>query len=73
MDWEQWLRLFVLISMVIGAWNAWKKMGKPVRLNGKRYYRQPDGSYRTVWGRPVKDPAVRQALAEGDDQTPTQG
>lgn len=72
MSLDQWLHLIVLIFMVVGAWNAWKAMGKPVRLEGRRYYRQSDGSYRTIWGRPVKNPEIAAALTELERQRQTE-
>lgn len=64
MDWDQWLRLFVIVAMTAGAWRAWKTLPKPLKLGGRRYYPQPDGSFTTIWGRPVKDPAILAALGE---------
>jgi hypothetical protein len=64
MDFEQWIRLFVLIAMVAGAWRAWRAMPKPLQHQGRRYYPQPDGSFRTAWGRRVRDPAILAALGE---------
>jgi hypothetical protein len=62
MDFEPWIRLLVLIAMVAGAWRAWKAMPKPVKHEGRKYYPQPDGSFRTIWGRRVRDPALLAAL-----------
>jgi len=64
--WENALRLLVIIGMGFGAWNAWKALPEAVVVNGRKYYPQPDGSYRTIWGRRAKDPAVLEALARAD-------
>lgn len=62
MDWERWLHLLAIVAMAAGAWRAWKAMPKPVELAGRKYYPLPGGGFRTVWGRPVKDPAIVAAL-----------
>ena len=70
MDWEPWIRLFVLVAMVTGAWRAWKAMPKPVLYGRRKYYPQPDGSFRTIWGRKVKDPAILSALGQAAAREP---
>ncbi len=69
---DQWLRLITVIGLVIGAWRAFKATGKPTRFEGRNYYRQEDGSYRTLWGRRVKDEETQNALAalEAKEQGP---
>lgn len=62
MDWDQWLRLFVILAMMAGAWRAWKTLPRPLKLEGRRYYPQSDGGFTTIWGRPVRDPAILAAL-----------
>lgn len=62
MELADWLRLAVVFSLAYGAWTSWKRLPTPVRLNGRRYYPQPDGSFCTLWGRRVCDPALLAAL-----------
>lgn len=45
-----WLKVAALIFMALGAWRSFKAMGTPVRFEGRRWYRQPDGSYRRWYG-----------------------
>jgi hypothetical protein len=56
-----WLDLFVRVAMIVGfaalAVQAWKYR-KPFRIDGRRYYGQADGSFKTAWGRTVTDPAM---------------
>lgn len=66
LSFEFWLRLLVLVSLVLGAWQAWKAQRPPLRIEGKRYYRQPDGSYRTLWGWRIRDPELVRRLREMD-------
>mgnify|MGYP006976737582 CR=1 FL=1 len=58
MDWIDWLRVLFIIGMGYGAWEAYRKMPPKIRLNGRSYYRLPDGGFATPWGRRVKDPAI---------------
>lgn len=50
------LRVLFLIGMVYGAWSSYKALPKPIMIDGRRAYRQPDGSYRTWWGGRIKVP-----------------
>lgn len=45
-----WLKIFTLACMAIGAWRSVRAMGEPVRIGGRRYYRQADGTYRRWYG-----------------------
>jgi hypothetical protein len=67
---SDWLRLFVVVGLAYGAWTSWKRLPVPVRLNGRRYYPQPDGGFRTLWGRRVRDPALLAALKRAAPATP---
>lgn len=62
--WETALRLFAIVGMAVGAWESWRAMPKPTVVRGRRYYRQPDGSYRSAWGLRVRDPALLAAIEE---------
>lgn len=62
MNWEMASRVFVVVSMAGGAWAAWKNLPKPVRLDGRKYYPQPNGGYATVWGMIVRDAALIERL-----------
>lgn len=64
--WEVALRLFASLGMAIGAWEAWRALPKPTKVNGRRYYRQPDGSFRTAWGLRVRDPALLAAIEQAE-------
>ena len=58
MEWVDILRLITVAALAYGAVRSFRNR-PPVRiLNGQRYYRQPDGSYRTIWGRRIKDAAT---------------
>jgi hypothetical protein len=54
--WEVALRVLVFFSLAAGAWTAWKRLPPPIRVRRKRYYRQPNGTFRTIWGRRARDP-----------------
>jgi hypothetical protein len=56
-DWTDVLRLFAALAMLYGAWRAYKNL-VVVKHEGRRYYRQKDGAYGTIWGRRVRDPAL---------------
>ena len=60
------LRLLVVVGLACGAWRSWKALGHSVRLDGRRYYRQPDGTYRTFWGGRVRDPSLMRRIEEVD-------
>lgn len=69
MHWTDIFRLIAIVGMSYAAWVQYQRMPKATIVNGKRYYPQPDGSIRTLWGRRVRDPAVlaafeRQAKSE---------
>lgn len=65
MSWlETGLRLLVVVGLAYGAWQSWKALGRPVVVDGRRYFRQPDGSYRTFWGGRVRDPDLVRRIAE---------
>jgi len=51
-----WLKILTLVFLSIGAWRSVRAMGRPVRFEGRRYYRQPDGSYRRWYGGRAKPP-----------------
>ena len=61
------LRLVVIVGLAYGAWRGWRALPSPVILEGKRYYRQPDGTYRTLGGRRVRSRELIIALAAADD------
>ena len=44
------LKLLVLIGLILGAWQSFKAMGKPIVRRGKRWFLQPDGRYRRWYG-----------------------
>ena len=44
------LRVLAIVGMAAGAWNSWKALGTPLVRGGKRWYLQPDGSYRRWYG-----------------------
>jgi hypothetical protein len=71
-DWVDVLRLLAIIGMAIGAWESYRKLPPKTVLNGKRYYRQPDGRFTSIWGRRVKDPAVAAELERLYQQRMTQ-
>lgn len=62
------LRLVVIVGLIYGAWRSWKALPSPIILEGKRYYRQPDGTYRTIGGRRVRDRELIIALAAADNE-----
>jgi hypothetical protein len=62
-----WLRLFSVVATACAVWSLWRARPKPVLIDGRSYYRQPDGGWRTVWGRRVRDPALLDALAAATD------
>ncbi len=62
MDWVEILRLLAVVGLAYGAWQGFRNMPRPVRHNGRRYYRQPDGRFATIWGRRVKDPGLAAEL-----------
>lgn len=62
MDWTDILRLLVVIGMAYGAWAAFKNLPPAALYQGKRYYRQADGSFRTLWGQKVRDPVILRGL-----------
>ena len=45
-----WLKLFVLIGLILGTWQSFKAMGRPIVRGGKRWFLQPDGRYRRWYG-----------------------
>lgn len=45
-----WLRIIALLAIALGAWRSFKALGEPVRFEGRRYYRHPDGRYRRWYG-----------------------
>ena len=51
-----WLKVATLIFLALGAWRSFKAMGAPVRFEGRRYYRQADGSYRRWFGGRARRP-----------------
>ena len=51
-----WLKLLTIVFLGIGTWQSLKAMGRPVRFEGRRYYRQADGSYRRWYGGGAKRP-----------------
>lgn len=57
MDWTTVLRVLFIIAMVVGTWRSIKAMGRPVMYEGRRYYRQPDGSFRRWYGGSRKQPS----------------
>lgn len=62
------LRLGVVAGLAYGAWRGWKALPTPVVFEGKRYYRQPDGTYRTLFGRRVRNPDLLLILSAADDE-----
>lgn len=44
------LRLLAVFGTALGAWQSWKALGVPVVAGGKRWYRQPDGTFRRWYG-----------------------
>lgn len=62
------LRLVMIVGLAYGAWRGWRALPPPVILEGKRYYRQPDGTYRTLGGRRVRNPEIMLALAAADNE-----
>lgn len=44
------VRLFVAISMILGAWRRYRAMGAPIRFAGRRYWLCTDGLYRRWYG-----------------------
>ena len=57
MEWSDVLRLFALVGVAHGAWPGFQRMPLRTMHNGKGYYSQEDGTFRSFWGRRVKDPA----------------
>lgn len=51
-----WLKILVLISMSVGLWHSVRAMGRPVRFEGRRYFRHPDGRYRRWYGGRARNP-----------------
>lgn len=51
-----WLKIFMIVCMTIGVWQSVRAMGRPVRFEGRRYFRQPDGRYRRWYGGRAKLP-----------------
>lgn len=70
MEWTDVLRLVTVIAMAWGAWQSWKALPKPTIIDGRKCYRQPDGSYRTLWGRRV---AVPEGVKAKDQEAGKQG
>ena len=63
MDWTDLvLRLLAIVGVGWFLWQGFRRTQKRIVHAGRRYYRQPDGSFRTIWGRRVTDPAVLAAL-----------
>lgn len=62
------LRMGVVVGLAYGAWRGWKALPPPVVFEGKRYYRQPDGTYRTLFGRRVQNPSLMLALSAADKE-----
>jgi hypothetical protein len=68
MEWVDVLRLITVAALAYGAWRTFRNR-PPVRtLHGRRYYRQPDGSYRTIWGGRVKNAATIAELDRLSDE-----
>ncbi len=44
------LKILVLVGFVLGAWQSFKSLGKPIIRGGKRWYRQPTGLYYRWYG-----------------------
>lgn len=61
------LRAGVVAGLAYGVWRGWKALPSPVILEGKRYYRQPDGTYRTLLGRRVRNSGLLSTLAALDN------
>ena len=55
MEWFDILRILAVAGMTWGAWDVWLKMPPAIALGGKRFYRHPDGTFRTLWGRRARD------------------
>lgn len=62
------LRVGVVVGLAYGAWRGWKALPTPVVFDGKRYYRQLDGTYRTLFGRRVRNPELVLALSAAENE-----
>lgn len=70
MTWVDWLRLAALLAMGVGGWRSWKALPPPTVVGRRRYYRQPDGRFYTLFGRRARDPALLAALEAKASKTP---
>jgi hypothetical protein len=49
------MRLLALAALSAATYRIWRMVKSPVVVDGKRYYHQPDGTYRTLWGKRITD------------------
>jgi hypothetical protein len=61
------VRLFVAISLLIGAWRRYKDMGEPVLFEGRRYWQCADGMFRRWYGGRGKTAAMLGVPDRPDD------
>lgn len=55
MDWFEWMRLFALAAMALGAWRSWRRRPRKIMVDDVAYFRREDGRVTTRWGKPVTD------------------
>jgi hypothetical protein len=64
LEWTDLFRLLFVVAMAYGAYQGFKRMGTPLRYNGKRYYPGPNGAFYNAWGILVRNPAIIGELAK---------